>query len=304
MKILNLVYPNKSDITYKVSRFPDGQQNIVIYRAVEESDGVDVWFGKLEKHKVKILSRLNNFRDLELIICAVASLRELGVEEIHLYTPYIMGARSDRKFEEGGNNYLKDVICPIINSLNFKTVTCIDPHSDVLEACIKNFKKEDNHKVLMHAFSFLRYTKLPIPDFILISPDAGASKKIFKLAEQIGYKGDIITCSKDRDVNGNLTRIVVPIDGKNLEKDAIIIDDICDGGRTFINIAEKLKSYKEFKGKIYLIVTHGIFSNGFEELGKYFDGIYCTNSYSYVAELTTAAINEPIPTKVKQLNIF
>lgn len=304
MKILNLVYPDKSDITYKVSRFPDGQQNIVIYRAVEESDGVDVWLGKLEKHKVKILSRLNNFRDLELIICAVASLREIGVEEIHLYTPYIMGARSDRKFEEGGNNYLKDVICPIINSLNFKTVTCIDPHSDVLEACIKGFRKATNEGVVGFALDNIVFRTTTPSNYILVSPDAGATKKIFKLAEQIGYKGDIITCSKDRDKDGKLTKTVVP--NLDISKDLIIIDDICDGGATFINIAkEAAKQYPALKNpKIYLIVTHGIFSKGFEELSKYFDGIYCTNSYSDVAELTTAAINQPTPTKVKQLNIF
>ena len=74
----------------------------------------------------------------------------MGIQEISLYTPYIMGARSDRKFEEGGNNYLRDVICPVINSLNFKTVTCIDPHSDVLEACIKGFRKESNLRLVNH----------------------------------------------------------------------------------------------------------------------------------------------------------
>lgn len=131
MKTLNLAYPDKSDIKYKISKFPDGQQNIVIEPTYWITDQLTIT-------AVTIKSRLNNWRDLELITCAVASLRELGIEEIHLYTPYIMGARSDRKFEEGGNNYLRDVICPIINSLNFKSVTCIDPHSDVLVMILKN----------------------------------------------------------------------------------------------------------------------------------------------------------------------
>jgi len=30
MKILNLVYPEKSDIKYKISKFPDGQQQVKI----------------------------------------------------------------------------------------------------------------------------------------------------------------------------------------------------------------------------------------------------------------------------------
>ena len=149
MKTLNLVDIDKSDIKYQIQRFPDGQQNIVI----DNNKGVlskklyldkEQYSFEIPIESVQIKSRLNNWLDLELVVCAVAALRELGVEEIHLYVPYIMGSRSDRKFEEGGNNYLKDVICPIINSLNFKTVTCMDPHSDVLEACIKGFRKESN----------------------------------------------------------------------------------------------------------------------------------------------------------------
>lgn len=220
-----------------------------------------------------------------------------------------MGARSDRKFEEGGNNYLRDVICPIINSLNFKTVTCIDPHSDVLEACIKGFVKESNLELTWFGIkdAILKdgLLNLENPDFILISPDAGASKKIYKLAEQIGYKGDIITCSKDRDTDGKLSKTVVPMTYKQAEKDIIIIDDICDGGATFINIAKEIKekvnkAIKEDRadrlGKIYLVVTHGIFSKGLKELSEYFDGIYTTNSYQDLLPDTRSFL--------KQLNIF
>lgn len=302
MKTLNLVYPDKSDIKYQIQKFPDGQQNIVI-------ESFDIYYEDAYLPKpIEIKSRLNNWLDLELIVCAVASLRELGVEELHLYTPYMVGGRSDRKFEEGGNNYLRDVICPIINSLNFKTVTCIDPHSDVLEACIKGFKKESNNRLL--AYFFQDYDSNNEKDYIFISPDAGASKKIYKLAEQIGYKGDIITCSKDRDTKGNVTKTVVLINGEHVQKDIIIIDDVCDGGATFINITKEIKKrisdmqqHEENSeltyGKIYLIVTHGIFSKRYKELNKYFDGIYCTNSYKDIADNEYGEI-----TNIKQLNIF
>lgn len=316
MKVLNLVYPEKSDIKYKISKFPDGQQNVIIPTKALYDNGLFMYDLTTEessfnphwnKKSVQIKSKLNNFLDLELIICTVASLRELGVEEIHLYTPYIMGARSDRKFEEGGNNYLKDIICPIINSLNFKTITCIDPHSDVLEACIKGFRKKSNIEVVSHALKSW-YTHDWNKQITLVSPDAGASKKIYKLAEQIGYKGDIITCSKDRDADGKLTKTVVPISPcySDSLKDHIIIDDICDGGATFINIAKTLKeryasmNNENMKGKIYLIVTHGIFSKGFGALSEYFDGIYCTNSYSNLDNFNPS----PKGKFVKQLNVF
>jgi len=320
MKILNLVNPEQSEIKWKPSKFPDGQQQITIEKY---SPDVEIWgdspdtmgMKPIYNNQVQIKSRLNNWLDLELIYCAVASLRELGVKEIHLYVPYILGARSDRKFEEGSNNYLKDVICPVINLLKLDSVTCIDPHSNCLEMGIKNFKKIDNEKLVRWAITGSRETTKDsinpetddtLNDFILVSPDAGASHKIYKLAEQIGYKGDIITCSKERDDNGKLTLVNVPLRYNQFKNgnDIIIIDDICDGGATFINIAKEIK-IKDInnKAKIYLIVTHGIFSKGFNELAQYFDGIYCTNSYSELSKdwkYTDAGVGE----LVKQLNIF
>ena len=330
MNTLNLVYPDKSDIKYKISRFPDGQQNIVLLNSKEYIDDVNILYKPIhigynltefKSFPVQIKSRLNNWLDLELITCAVASLRELEVEEIHLYVPYIMGARSDRKFEEGGNNYLKNAICPIINSLGFKTVTCIDPHSDCLEMGIKGFRKESNEKLVRFFYQSLEMqqrngcsvysAESACNNTILVSPDAGATKKIYKLAEKIGYEGDIITCSKDRDENGKLTKTIVPLElGKYINKDFIIIDDICDGGATFINIAKEIKNQisritnlnNPILGKIYLIVTHGIFSKGPDELSKYFENIYCTNSYSdLIPEVWGIVENKPF---INQLNIF
>lgn len=321
MKILNLVDIDKSDIKYLISKFPDGQQQVTITGEEEDfhtGDGArDHWWEKrivsVKAKYIEIKARLNNFQDLELIICATKSLRGLGVKEIHLYTPYFLGSRSDRKFEEGSNGYLKDIICPIINSLNFESVTVLDPHSYVLEACLNNFRREDNKQLL--GFAIKEIYGLPmdftknINNCLLVSPDAGASHKIYKLAEQIGYKGDIITCSKERDNEGKLTKCVIPYHRDLIcplvnPKNIIIIDDICDGGATFINIAKEIKNDERYGGnKIYLIITHGIFSKGFGELSKYFKGIYCTNSYKDLKQENFIG-SKFDHDKVKQLNVF
>lgn len=293
---LNLVYPENSDITFKKQSFPDGQQNIVLDELeFPFENGVNI----------QIKSRLNNWRDLELISCAVACLRQEELKRevsvnIHLYTPYILGARSDRKFEDGGNNYLKDVICPVINSLGFKSVTCIDPHSDVLEACIKGFRKESNLQLVKYCLNELVDKRVKsgkstyLSDCILVSPDAGASKKIYKLAEKIGYKGDIITCSKDRDTDGKLSKTVVPIDVFPDKKDFIVVDDIGDGFGTFVNIVKEIKSkYPHKDSKFYLIVTHSIQKSGILKALEYYDVIYTTNS-----------VNDFNINNLKQLNIF
>lgn len=315
MKVLNLTNNETSDIKFEVSKFPDGQQQIKILNYKIGIKSLNKGKITFEKSEVQIKARLNNFQDLELIICATKSLRNLGVKEIHLYTPYFLGSRSDRQFEEGSNNYLKDVICPIINSLNFESVTVLDPHSDVLEACLNNFKKVDNLNIIKDAlfhqnnWDGIKYT-INNEKCILISPDAGANKKIFKVAEQIGYTKKIYTAIKHRDNSGKLSRQEIPDLANdrfiNQNKDIIIIDDICDGGATFINLAKFIKrhSHSDFKGKIYLIITHGIFSKGFKELNQYFDGIYCTNSYSDLNSPEMSLKYDNTLHKVKQLNVF
>jgi len=299
MKTLNLVDIDKSDIKYQIQKFPDGQQNVVI------APGNHSAFNSNTRHKYKIVepnpiqikARLNNFLDLELIICATQSLRAVGVKQIHLYTPYFMGARSDRQFERGGNRYLADVICPIINSLNFESVSVLDPHSYVLGNLINNFELETNVKLARWALvdlygSFIENSPLPkLDNCILVSPDAGASHKIFKLAEQIGYKGDIITCTKERNKDGKIIGVEVP--EFDVSKDIIIIDDILDYGNTFNNIAGRMND-AEHEGKKYLIITHAIQDAGLENSLRWFDGIYTTNSYK------SRESNE----RIKTLNVF
>jgi ribose-phosphate pyrophosphokinase len=91
-------------------------------------------------------------------------------------------------------------------------------------------------------------------DFFIISPDGGSLKKIYKVCEQLNFKGEIITCLKKRDTNsGKLSNVIIPKDDFG-GKICIIIDDICSKGGTFMGLAEELK--KRNAGKIYLIVSH------------------------------------------------
>lgn len=272
---LNLVNAENSDIKYKISKYPDGQQSISL-------DLPDTDFH--EKITVSITSRLNSFRDLEVIIAANQALREFSyVENVKLNVPYFLGARSDRKFEAGTSNYLKTVICPIINSQNFSRVTVLDPHSDVLEACLNNYHKHDNHRLVKDALSKIDNRDGAQDRICLVSPDAGAYKKIFDVAKKFNIE-NIITATKVRDIrSGNIIRTEIPTLNQHDDLKYVIIDDICDGGRTFIELAKAIKGSRP-TAKVYLVVTHGIFSAGFEQLNQYFEGIYTTNSYRDVAD--------------------
>lgn len=287
--ILNLVNPEKSEIKYKISKFPDGQQTVDIVS--------DVVTNSMLMKIIVIKSRLNDFKDLELIICATQALRNLGSDRIHLYVPYFLGSRSDRKFQDGGINYLKQVICPIINSQNFASVTVMDPHSDVLEACLNNFNKVNNFDLVDDALSYL-IADNEEDKVVLVSPDAGAYKKVYDVAKKFEIE-KIITATKVRDmVTGNILRTEIPVLDQHKDLIYVIVDDICDGGRTFVELAKVIKEGRP-TAKVYLVVTHGIFSAGFKVLNQYIDGTFCTNSYKDVAD------NEyEEKTNVKQLNVF
>lgn len=265
---LNLTNPNDSDVKFKISKFPDGQQTVDIESSPMYINGL----------AVNIVSRMNSFRDIELIIAANQALREMVVGSVSLYVPYFLGARSDRKFQQGGTNYLKQIICPIINSQNFDTVIVLDPHSDVLEACLNNFEKVNNHSIVKHALTNIDNKNDAHDRICLVSPDAGAYKKIFDVAKEFGID-NIVTATKVRDLKtGKILRTEVPTPDMHNDIKYVIVDDICDGGRTFTEIAKAIKAVRP-TAKIYLIVTHGIFSAGFEELNEKFEKIFSTNSY-------------------------
>ncbi len=290
---INLNNLSKSEIKYKISQFPDGQQDILLL--IKDESYVNLPNGLT---KIRINSRLNNFKDLELIICTVKALRRLGVKDISLYIPYLLGARSDRQFQKGGTSYLVDVVAPIINSLGFTSITSIDVHSDVAAACINNFHSESNLELVKYSMS-----KIGGDNNIIISPDAGSEKKIYNILPQLVFK-DLIIAKKHRDIlSGNITSTEVPLLPRHIREGRkfFIIDDICDGGRTFIEIAKVLKEKIHSDSRIYLIVTHGIFSAGFKELNKYFNGIYCTNSVKEVGDLDEQAT---VKTNVTQLNVI
>jgi ribose-phosphate pyrophosphokinase len=269
IQTLNLANSEKTEIGYKINSFPDGQQSVTL--TDPESLNANV--------NVKIYSRLTSFKDLELIIGATAALRNNGVKEIVLYTPYFLGARSDRRFASGDANYLKQVICPIINSQKYSAVIVLDPHSDVLEGCLDQFEKIENTIIVQQALLDMGITTPEsINNVVLVSPDAGALKKVYNVAEATGIE-NLVIGSKHRDIkSGKILSTSVPgVENYGENHKFVIVDDICDGGRTFIELAKEIRKHNAIS-EIYLVVTHGIFSAGFDELEKYFTKIYTTNS--------------------------
>ena len=174
------------------------------------------------------------------------------------------------------------VYADIINSQSFNKVTVFDPHSEVTPALLNNCKVIDN-------FSFIeKVTKQLDNNLVLISPDGGALKKIYKVAAYL-QNYEVIECSKSRDVKtGKLSGFKVYADDLQ-QQDCLIVDDICDGGGTFLGLAKELKAKNA--GKLYLAISHGIFSKGFESLEKDFQKIFTTDSFKTIENKAVVQIN-------------
>lgn len=221
---------------------------------------------------VSITQRINSFNDLGLICITVDALKRMGVKEINLFIPYFPAARQDRVMIPGEPLSVK-VYADIINAMALASVTVFDPHSEVTPALLNNCITVSNHEFIKQVIAKME------ADVKLISPDGGALKKIYKVSEFLGG-AEVVECSKSRDVKtGKLSGFKVYADDL-AGADCLIVDDICDGGGTFIGLAEALKAKNA--GKLYLAISHGIFSKGFDELGKYFEQIFTTDSIKKV----------------------
>jgi len=274
MRVLSLVSPEKSDIKYSVIKFTDTQ---ILLNLSEEYQRFG--FTLDEKEPIQISSRMS-WTDLQYIISAVAALRNHGIKKIHLYCPYFLGARSDRSFQKMGINYLKQVICPILNSLGLESISTMDPHSHCLEMGLNNFKVISNERLVSFALDHLLKTRSAPDegssrDLVWLIPDKGAVDKAYETIKESAFKGNVVECTKHRDkLTGKITSTDIPVDVDFQGDECIIVDDICDGGYTFIKLAEAAK--KKGAGNIHLVVTHGIFSKGFP---TEIDQIYTTNSF-------------------------
>jgi ribose-phosphate pyrophosphokinase len=245
-------------------KFPGGEIHVCLSEDIRmtlcaESTCVDAW-----------LYSSDDIFELLLTINAVRNFCRSNVDII-LRIPYLPYARQDRVCNEGEAFSLK-VMEDIIDSLNVKSVKVYDPHSRI------KYDTMDMGIILLTNFLEKQ----------IIFPDEGAKNRYKYLTSfDISFKDkDIRYASKVRcPKTGEITSTCFDVTG--CKNDLIIIDDICDGGKTFIELAKIIREddTKDIKRNLCLYVTHGIFSKGFEELKKYFDHIYCYHTFLFEDEL-------------------
>lgn len=256
----------------------------------------------LSKQQIVIVARIHNSDDiLKLALLKnaidnhVSAIPDFSIDnlEFSLILPYLPYGRADRAFTPGDCFGLQ-TFGKLVRSMNFTSVSTLDAHSDkALNAVNLAVRGWSN-------WSPVRFIERAIVDFAtrngrrsitVLFPDAGARSR-YKLSTGVTSPSgsiavDILHCEKKRDSGtGKFTGFTVLQKHEFIHNQPIlIVDDICDGGGTFLGIADALKSEgidfgQESTTPLGLYITHGIFSRGIEVLFKAgFSQLYVTDSF-------------------------
>lgn len=253
------IYTKAGDLAFSTLRFPDGQPHF----RLETYDR--------EFESVTIERRITSPLDLFEIGLIVDVLRQQGYNQINLDVPYLMGARMDRAISSFEPHTLQ-VVARQINALGLSQVRILDAHSEVALRLIRN----SQNVLPWHVFQQVDAT-LGFPT--VVCPDKGATERVKQL-----YSGYIVYCTKTRNQSdGKLSFFGIENGWEYIKnQNCLIVDDICDGGATFLGLAEVLR--KAGAKSIYLYVTHGIFSKGALDPAL-IEHTYTTNSFRDVHEL-------------------
>lgn len=264
------LYTPEGNIPFRRFTFPDGQPHVEL-QARPDFDLVTV--------ETSIRNPLE-LLDVLLVRDALAGIGKAANLDIR----YLMGARMDRRIDPFHCATLS-VICKTIQAAGFSRIRILDPHSNAALAYLQAYPVYP-HKALKVVLDQLA------PNTWILAPDAGSTERVKAMLKPFPHKLGILQGSKVRNPqDGTLSGFALAVRPDLKGANVLILDDICDGGRTFTGMAEVLHSLGV--ANVDLFVTHGIFSKGLPLTG--IRKVWTTDSYCSYRSLTNYADLSVIP---------
>lgn len=268
---------NNYEIPYTTKIFAGGEVQVKLLKFPVAKDGEN--FGNvLIDGMIKSSDML-----MELLLIANA-LRSTGIcgpiaANIH-YLPY---ARQDRVCSAGEAFALENFMWTLTNSC-LEKIIIEDAHSAVAMSLASEIYPDSGWEFVSQTELISGY--IESGSFTLVSPDNGAAEKTVDLG--IATDNSVIQYFKTRDLTTGAiseTKLMERLHGvsdisKELieGKDCLIVDDICDGGRTFAPIIEDL--LVRGAESVSLCVTHAILPYGLDALKEAgLDSFFYVNSF-------------------------
>lgn len=235
--------------------FPDGTSQVW---------KIPIWM--FESHVWDVVWRFEEERE-------IIDLYSLGClshgKKWNLYVPYLPYGRQDKPVSNQTTFNLAMFI-KMLQPLNFERVATLDAHNP--KALMGHIINRSALEVQLKVLAQVK------PDHI-IYPDHGAEDRYLGL----NHPSSIVFAKVRDQSTGQITGIDYAYPSNKYAHvlkpghKVLIVDDICDGGATFLSIVEKIRKDCEALD-VHLFVTHGIFSKGREILEDVGITLHTTNS--------------------------
>lgn len=261
---LNLVNKKNSSLDYELFFFSDHQPHIKIKRPPKVV------------HEVDITISIDSPAAIVIFHQALDILNRWGVSHFTVLITYFLGARMDRplSIEEP---FTAKIIGNLLNNELVDAYQIFDAHSRVASdhltgfSYVREFHLHENF--IKSVINDIVKKEVSKESLVLISPDEGAKNKVLSLGAN--FKLPVLSALKARDPHTGQILSSTLEKGDLTGMNCLIVDDICDGGATFVALHDLLKA--QGADKIFLAVSHGIFSKGLIPL-QGFTQVYTTNS--------------------------
>ena len=265
-------YKNSYIIRPSTPRFGTGEAKAMINQTVRGYDlfiMVDVTNYSLtytvcghENH----MSPDDHYADLKRVIAAACG----KARRITVILPFLYESRQHRRTGR------ESLDCPLalqeLVNMGVDNIITFDAH----DPRVVNAIPLSGFENVMPSYQFIKGILNNVKDLtidadhlMIISPDEGATNRAIYFASVLGVDMGMFYKRRDytRVVNGRNPIIAHEFLGSNVEgKDVMIIDDMISSGESMIDTAKELK--KRNCGRIFVVSTFGLFTNGFAAFDK------------------------------------
>ena len=236
----------------------------------------------LESHAVVVVD-IEYGDSLELIIMVLDAINRINRGHINLWFDYLPYARQDRVCAPGqaaAKRAYLDILEYQLFSFDSYEIHVVDVHSNDGYPLGMNIVNHPVHQLIPNQL---------LADAVLVAPDKGAIHRVVKVAER--NNNDVIYFEKHRNPStGVIESISTTYDLISYrDQRFLIIDDICDGGGTFVPIIKQLSAV----GRVDMWITHGIFAKGVDLLFE--AGLHTlntTDTIPYTGDTTGVVIHQ------------
>ena len=208
----------------------------------------------------------DHYQDLKRIIAAAGG----KARRITVIMPFLYESRQHRRAARES----LDCALPLqeLTNMGVDNIITFDAHDPRVQNSIPlhGFETvQPSYQFIKGIFREVNDLKIDSDHMMVVSPDEGSTNRAVYLANVLGL--DMGMFYKRRDysqiVDGRNPIVAHEFLGASVEgKDIFIIDDMISSGDSMIDVATELKKRKA--GRIFVISTFGLFTNGLEKFDK------------------------------------